>query len=319
MLLFGIRMFILDSSTGGVPGDYAATNPWRDLPPNPAVHETIREVLFIGDTLRDGMLPTSLPDDDYDMYSAMLSSLETRTDLTWLVVQEASIAKTIMAIANRGGHHSPIPEEPHDLHKRAERLHDHWFTLASAQDRPDPWDTRFDTTSLPPLVGRHAPESGSKADSLDLELTVEQKLAADAKYRAYRKRRDRAVSYLKSHPPKPMAWSPVRAGLETSQSVWETIFHDGIVQAGRKVMGSKLAGNPGFKPVYRDLITERIPYDWVNPDEPVEKYTEKDHLKEMETFREESRARQERTDKQAKFQEELRGEERLKRGDKQEL
>ncbi|KAK2010229.1 hypothetical protein LZ32DRAFT_385488 [Colletotrichum eremochloae] len=318
-VLFGVRIFVLNPSQGGIPEDYAATNPWRDLPPSPAVHETIREVLFIGDTLRDGMLPTSLPDDDYDMYSAMLSSLETRTDLTWLVVQETGIDKTIMAIANRGGHQSPIPEEPHDLHRRAQRLHDHWFTLASAKDKPDRWEIRFDTTSLPPLASRHSPGSGSKADSSDLHLTVEQKLAADTKYRAYRKRRDRAVSYLKSHPPKPMAWVPVQTGRETSRSVWETLFDDGIVQAGRKVMGGKLAGNPMFKPVYRELITERVPYDWVNPDEPVVVYTDKEHVKEMEAFREELRARQDRTDRQAKFQEKLRAEERLKRGGKQEL
>ncbi|KAK2001918.1 hypothetical protein LX36DRAFT_652801 [Colletotrichum falcatum] len=318
-LLVGIRVFLLNPSPGGTPEDYAATNPWRDLPPSPAVHETIREVLFIGDTLRDGMLPTSLPDDDYDMYSAMLSSLETRTDLTWLVVQETGIDKTVTAIANRGGYHSPIPEEPHDLHGRAGKLHHHWSTLASAKDKPDRWDTRFDTASLLPLVSRHTPGSGSTVDSSNLDLTVEQRLAADAKYRAYRKRRDRAVSYLKSHPPKPMAWVPVQTGPETSRSVWETLFDDGIVQAGRKVMGGKLAGNPMFKPVYRDLITERVPYDWVNPDEPPAEYTEKEHLKEMEKFRDEARDRQERTDRQAKFQEELRAEERLKRGDKQEL
>ncbi|GJC78818.1 hypothetical protein ColLi_01656 [Colletotrichum liriopes] len=318
-LLFGIRLFLLGPSAGGAPDDYAATNPWRDLPPDPAIHKTILEVLLIGDTLRDGMLPTSLPEDDYGMYSAMLRSLETRKDLTWLVIQETGVDKTIMAIANRGGYHSPIPEEPHDLHVRAERLHHHWSTLASAHDKPDRWEARFDTTSLPPLVNGHVSGSGQNAGATNLDLTSEQKVAADTKYRAYRKRRDRAVSYLKDHPPKPMAWFPIQAEPEMTRSAWETIFSDGIVQAGRKVLGSKLAGNSLFKPVYRDLITERVPYDWVNPDEPVKEYTEKDHLKEMETFREESRVRQERTDRQARFQEELRAVERLKRGDKQEL
>ncbi|GKT50841.1 uncharacterized protein ColSpa_11022 [Colletotrichum spaethianum] len=313
-LLIGIRVFILDSSSGGVPQDYAATNPWRDLPPSTAVHGTIGEVLLIGDTLRDGMLPTSLPDDDYDMYSAMLRSLETRSDLTWLVVQETGIDKTVMAIANRGGYHSPIPEEPHDLHERAKRLHRHWFTLASAKDKPDRWEARFDTTSLPPLVSGRATGSGQNTDPTTMDLTVEQKEAADTKYRAYRQRRDRAVSYLKDHPPKPMAWSPIQTEPESTRGAWETIFSDGIVQAGRKVVASKLAKNPMFKPIYRDLLTERVPYDWVNPNEPVKEYTEQDHLKDMEAFREGSRTRQERTDRQAKFQEELRGLERLERG-----
>ncbi|TQN67331.1 hypothetical protein CSHISOI_08102 [Colletotrichum shisoi] len=301
--LVAIRIFVLDASTSGAPGDYAATNPWRDLPPDPAVHQTIREVLFIRDTLRDGMLPTSLPDDDYDSYSAVLRSLETRTDLTWLVIQETRVDQTVMAIANRGGYRSPIPEEPYDLHGRAERLHGHWFALASHKDRPDRWDVRFDTTHLPPLLAGH-------------------KATADAKYAAYRKRRDRAVSYLKDHPPKPMAWSPVQTDHPDEIApggAWEILFHKAIVQAGRKVLGSRLAGNPAFKPIYRDLITERVPYDWVNPDEPVREYAERDHLKEMEAFREESKARQERADRQSKFQEALRVEETLERGDKQEL
>ncbi|KAK6221266.1 hypothetical protein QIS74_04834 [Colletotrichum tabaci] len=317
-----IRIFVLDASTSGAPGDYAATNPWRDLPPDPAVHQTIREVLFIGDTLRDGMLPTSLPDDDYESYSAMLRSLETRSDLTWLVIQETRIDQTVMAIANRGGYHSPIPEEPYDLHGRAERLHGHWSALASRKDRPDRWDARFDTTHLPPLLARHASDSGQDGDSSGFHLTTEQKAAADAKYTAFRKRRDRAVSYLKDHPPKPMAWSPVQMDHpdETAPGgAWEMLFHKGIVQAGRKVLGGRLAGNPALKPIYRDLITEHVPYDWVNPDEPMREYAERDHLKEMEAFREESKAQQERADRQAKFQEALRAEERLERGDKPEL
>ncbi|UQC90094.1 uncharacterized protein CLUP02_15625 [Colletotrichum lupini] len=316
--LYLIRAFLLDSSKPGK-DDYAATNPWRDLPPDSAVHSTIREVLLISDTLRDGMLPTSLPDDNYDTYSAMLRNLETRQDVTWLVIQETGVDRTIMAIANRGGHHSPIPEEPHDLHERAKTLHGHWSALTAASDKPERWEARFDTTCLPPLAARQGSASGQKAGSFKLDLTPAQKADAEARYKAYRKRRDRAVSYLKDHPPKPMAWVPAQTDPEKQRGFWESLFNDGVIKAGRNVEGGKLAGNPGFKPVYRDLITERVPYDWVNPDEQVKEYTEVDHLKEMEAFREESRIRKERTDKQAAYQEELRAEERRKRGEKEEL
>ncbi|KAI3546618.1 hypothetical protein CSPX01_04273 [Colletotrichum filicis] len=316
--LYLIRAFLLDSSKPGKE-DYAATNPWRDLPTDSAVHSTIREVLFISDTLRDGMLPTSLPDDNYDTYSAMLRNLETRQDVTWLVIQETGVDRTIMAIANRSGHHSPIPEEPHDLHERAKTLHDHWSKLTAASDKPERWEARFDTTCLPPLAARQGSASGQKAGSFKLDLTPAQKADAEARYKAYRKRRDRAVSYLKDHPPKPMAWVPAQTDPEKQRGFWESLFNDGVIKAGRNVEGGKLAGNPGFKPVYRDLITERVPYDWVNPDEQVKEYTEVDHLKEMEAFREESRIRKERTDKQAAYQEELRAEERRKRGEKEEL
>ncbi|KAF9881437.1 hypothetical protein CkaCkLH20_00583 [Colletotrichum karsti] len=301
------------------PGDFSATNPWRDLPSDPAVHDTLKEVLLIGDTLRDGLLPTSLPDDDYDTYSTMLLSLEGREDLTWLIIQETGIDKTIMAIANRGGHHSPIPEEPHDLHERVKRLHDHWWALTSAKDKPERWETRFDTTYLPSLLTGKALDSSEKLKGFKLDLTPAQKAEAEAKYKAYRQRRDRAVAYLKKNPPKPMAWVPIDSAPEKAQGIWGTIFHDGIIQAGRKVLGKQMAANPMFKPIYRDLTTERIPYGWVDPSQPVEEFSEQDHLREMEAFREESRLREERTDRQAKFQEELRAEERRQRGDKEEL
>lgn len=41
-----------------------------------------------------------------------------------------------------------------------------------------------------------------------------------------------------------------------------------------QVKGGKLADNPGFKPVYRDLITERVQYNWVGPAEQEKDYTE---------------------------------------------
>ncbi|WYZ44803.1 hypothetical protein EsH8_VIII_000119 [Colletotrichum jinshuiense] len=319
ILLVAIRVFILDASSGGDQADYAATNPWRDLPADRAVHDTLREVLVIRDTLRDGLLPTSLPDDDYDAYSAMLRSLETRTDLSWLIVQETGIDRVVMAIANRGGHHSPIPEEPHDLHERSKKLHSHWWALISAKDKPDRWEARFDTTYLPPLLTGHALGSGQKAASATLDMTAAQKANAEAKYKDYRTHRDRMVSYLKNNPPKPMAWVPIQRDPEMSRGVWETLFSDGVVKAGRKVLGGKLASNPMFKPVYRDLLTERVPYEWVDPEQPVKEYTEQDHLKEMEAFSEQTRITQERRDKQAAYQEELKAEERRKRGDKEEL
>ncbi|OLN87489.1 hypothetical protein CCHL11_06190 [Colletotrichum chlorophyti] len=313
-----IRAMIMGSSINA-PEDYSSTNPWRDLPTDPDVHETLKEILLIRDTLRDGMLPTSLPDDDYDIYSAMLRSLESRTDLTWLVVQETDIDKTIMAIANRGGYHSPIPQEPHGLHGRAKKLFDHWRTLDASKDKPNRWEAGFDTTHLPPLLTERALESNRNTKPAKLELTPAQKAKADAKYKAYRKRRDRSVSYLKSNPPKPMALVPVHAGSDLRRCTWGTVLSDGMIRVGRKMFGGKFAGNPMFKPVYRDLATERVPYDWVDPSQPVEEYSEQDHLREMDAFREEARIKKERTDKQAAYQKQLRAEERRLRGDKGEL
>lgn len=311
LFLLDISLTVLDSagiiSLEGEYSDFSTTNPYRDLPDDPLLHNAIREVLFIGDSLRDGLLPTSLPDDDYALYSNLLRSLETRQDISWLVMQETRIDSVIMAIANRGGSlRSAIPDEPHDLHSRAKALHDHWWNLLRAPEHPERWSPEFDTTLVPPLLRAKALGDSSDAiQAFHLSLEPGQAAEAEKKYSEYRSRRDWKVSYLKRNPPTPLAWAPIPQEQVELKSAWDSIFTDGIIEAGRHVLITKLAKNPKFKPIYRDLITERVPYSWTNPDSPILEKTDEEYAEESRSLQAEMKKMEVRRKKQEAFQQEL--------------
>lgn len=311
LLIFDVVLNVLDA-TGIISlednyADFSSTNPYRDLPDDPSVLDTIREVLFIGDVLQSGLLPTSLPDDDYALFSDLLRSLETRQDLTWLVMQETRVDRVIMATANRGGSlRSAIPDEPHDLQARVVALHRHWSALQREPDHPERWSPEFDTASVPPLLGAKALGDSPDATQLfHLTLDPEQAAEADKKYAEYRSRRDWKVSYLKRNPPTPLAWAPVPQESAELKSTWESIFTDGIVEAGRQVLATKLTKNPKFKPIYRDLLTERVPYDWVNPEIPAVEKTDEELLEDSRILQAKMDKISARREKQEAFQKEL--------------
>lgn len=239
--------------------------------------------LYIHDHFSDTLLPTSLPNDtNYSLCSSFLRNLETRTDLTWLVLDESDIKQAIMAIAQRSDSpRRPMAEEPFDLQARFKALHKHWYDLERLPDHPQRWELVYDTQLLPPLL-KAAPLS-SDQDGLLAEdgeqqqqqqqntsshlLTPEQKLAADAIFKYYLTTRAHKISYLKLHPPQPMAFAPVAKQPHALRTTWEDVLPDGKIEAGRTVAPNKLTDEQTWRPLYRKLDTEDIPYDWVAPGE----------------------------------------------------
>ncbi|KAL1871547.1 hypothetical protein Plec18167_007107 [Paecilomyces lecythidis] len=295
----------------------AGTNPYRDLPNDPAVLQTIKEVAYISDILRDTFLPTSLPDDDYALCSSYLRSLETRTDLSWLVLEETGIDRTISAIAGRGSSsRSPIPDEPFSLHERFKKLSQHWHTLQLDPAKPERWEKWFDETYLPPLLKSKPLESTQDGQPFQVQFTPEQQAEADAKFTKYLKERERKVSYLKIHPPKPMGFVPVSRDSGSIRRAWGNLFSDGRVEAGRSIPFGSLTENPTFKPIYRSLWLESVPFSWVSPAEKDKPESDEDRerqtteiLNNMEKMRE-RRARQEEFQKQLIEQNERKEKER---------
>jgi hypothetical protein len=309
--------------------DFSATNPWRDLPSDPSVHATIRELLWISETLSNGLNPTSLPDDDYGVYSAALRSLEMRPDVTYLVLDETDVGKTVMALANRGGTYQPIPEEPFELQERIVALHGYWFGWQSKEDAPNKWEAAaFDTTVIPPLLPSSESSTTTTSDeeekkkkkphlstSTSLTFTEEQAAAAEDLYAVYIQKRSRAVSYLKRHPPTPMGFSPVTQDHASSKEAWESFYPDEQINPNRPAdEAKKLFGNVRWKPMYRSLLTERVPFDWMDPDMAEEERareeakTEEDWRREMEVMNERHERVMERRGRQEAFQERLKEE-----------
>ena len=168
---------------------YQRANPYRDFSSDQANRNALRDLLFIKDSLSEGMIPTSLPDDNYGFYSELLRSLETRTDITWLIAEETRILNVIKRLQQRRG---PLPEEPVDLKGRAQRLDKHWSDTRS-ESRPDRWEVAFDANTIPPLVENEDNESTNR-----LSLTPEHEEQAEAKVSRYLKKRTSYVDHLKN-------------------------------------------------------------------------------------------------------------------------
>lgn len=255
-------------------------NPFRDLPQDAKVENTLCEVRYIDRTLRDSLVPTSLPGDDYHLCSKLLRSLETRRDLTWLVLRETDIRDTISAIARRGGRRAPIPSEPHDIHSRAKALERHWSALEKCHTKLREWEPKYATQSQPPIL--------DEKDGSALELSDEQAAQAEMEYREWRSDRDRKVSYLKTNPPEPATFVPVeRRDIQTDET-WN-ILPPSDSQHGMRLL-----------PVWTPIFFQEVPLDWENPDPSLR--STRGEKRRREEFR---RRENDRREKKYEFQKQL--------------
>lgn len=216
--------------------------------------------MFISDTIGQ-LLPTSLAGDDYAYYSTLLRNLETRTDLTPLVLGESKVKQTIDRLgARRDSIGYPMADEPLDLQARFFALSRHWTDLE--HNFPRQWEIEYDTRPIPPLMQAHGlVDDGTsqkilRTGGVKLELTPKQQEAADRAYSYYFKRRSWKVSYLKLHPPKPLGAVPRANMIEHNKihNIWDNL---------------KLSGkgdNVEWIPLYGSLDLEvTIPYTWRDP------------------------------------------------------
>lgn len=295
-----IQNFTTDpSSLQAAQAYYASTNPWRDLPPDQ--EQVVKEVLYIAETLRDTFLPISLPEeDDYDLLSSLLRSLETRRDVSWTTFHETGVDRTLMAIANRPA--SVTEVEPAGLAERFAALHEHWSRLAREPGKPERWEVRHDVTFLPPLV--EAGDVSGEDEGMGALLGPERVAEMEDRYAEWHQSRDRKVSYLKTHPPRPLAWVPVLSSDGGGRdAAWADVLGGGVLQAGKRIAEKALVRSPAWKPFYRDLLTENVPYDWQVPGE--KEMTEEEYETWKVRFNAENGRREERRGKQAKLVDEL--------------
>ncbi|KAL3421687.1 hypothetical protein PVAG01_05843 [Phlyctema vagabunda] len=256
-------------AANAIPVDLSPVNPYRrDFPSSQ--DGVLREVVYMDHVLRD-LTPTTIPGDDYELFSNMLQSLATRTDLSWRVYEETDICRTIMAAANRReSHKEPIADEPLSIKARVKALHAHWQDLGVAPGKPERWEEASDTTMMRPLLQGRSIEIEDQQVPFQhgghrLILTPEQAMEADRVYRTWRRTRDREAAYLKDHPPNPIGWVQVPKAHPSDRGAWESLFEDGKVDVGRSVPNSKLVGNRAWKPIYGTF--HYIPYNWRAPGE----------------------------------------------------
>ncbi|RKU47928.1 hypothetical protein DL546_009358 [Coniochaeta pulveracea] len=287
---------------------YAGTNPYRDLPEDQLT--VVKEILFTAETLRDVFLPTSLPDeDDYGFLSKLVRTLETREDISWTTLRETGVDSTLGHIANR----RVFADEPYELTDRFRRLSEHWSRLALEEGKPERWEVEHDVTFLPPVLKvkglehqggvNGGVEEEEEEGVLGALLTGEQREKMEERWAEWKKNRDRSVSYLKSHPPRPLAWFPVPKSQAGKIAAWTELVDDGAVEAGKSVDEERVVASQKWKPWYVGWEMEDVPMEWRAPGE--EDMTPEEFDRWMAKFNRQREWGDERKRKQEEIQEKL--------------
>ncbi|GAM85240.1 hypothetical protein ANO11243_032440 [Dothideomycetidae sp. 11243] len=253
----------------------AAFFPHQEIPTDQ--QDVLREVLYAAHTFRDELGPVLLPEhsDDEHMahYDAIMTDLETRHDISWLVLEETSLAAILRNIPqnrerrmNREKafgwmgqyNEAGVPLTPaehrlytdHRLSARAEALERH-LSKARLEAKVDTWDLEYITTYVPTFRPSES--------SAPLALTAEQAAVADREFSLFTSKRSRALAKLRREPPKPMGWAPL------APDAWQNTKK-------RDIDMGNLHGRPGWKPIYRSWETESMPwlasdYNHMSPEE----------------------------------------------------
>ncbi|KAL3959383.1 hypothetical protein ACCO45_007545 [Purpureocillium lilacinum] len=187
--VLGSKTFDLEAIQGGAGGATAGASETQELawpyvpydyePPSAAQEDAVRQVAYIGLLLKTHAPPHA--EDDLELLSLLLLSLETRGDLSRRVLQYTDAEHAIKAVSRKCD--SPEANAFH-LATRAKALVGHW----DACNRSD--DPKKDAT------GDISESASSDADSI---------------FKATKMEREHACSYFRQHRPKPMAWHPKTA------------------------------------------------------------------------------------------------------------
>lgn len=250
------------------------------------------------------LIPIALPQDDFELYSSILKSLETRTDLTWRIYEESDIRGTIMSVANRK---QPDVAKKYSIASRSNALYKHWDSQARQPGKPERWEEASSTTFVKPLLHGHSIEASEKGtgEGFKLVLNAEQSAHADKVYRKWRKKYDREAAYLKDHPPNPIGWAPIT---RVNADVRNEVFQDDKGKTQRRPRHSKLLGNKGWKPIYGTF--HDVPYSFRVPGEP--EPSQEELQEEFDAIKADHNAREARRKRQEAYEKELKAEKKQK-------
>jgi hypothetical protein len=211
--------------------------------------------MYISEILKTILMPSPLPNDDLELMSDFLLSLETRTDMSVHILDHVEVKKDISYI----GRCEIADDSKFHFKARATAVAKHWqdFEMQRYQLNLDPEESFKDQPIPPPL--KELPED--KPAGWTLALSEEQKSAAQKEYDAFIcSKRDKLKSW-RIKPPTPMAWSP-RDG-----NAYKTTTR-------AQVENGDLYSNPNFRPIYMSYGLQRIGGFWEDPDATPEEQEE---------------------------------------------
>ncbi|KAF4548232.1 Hypothetical protein D9617_30g011360 [Elsinoe fawcettii] len=225
------------------------------------------------------LLPEDAGDDDFAFYDELLSNVETRKDVSWIVLKESGIENALSGVAitweNRvkpltqytifkgvyKEYGIPLTEDEQRLDlrygflARVARLRKHFDTLSrEGTKKPDTWDSRYVDELLPPANATSG--DGDKSDMLAL-LDVQQQKAQELVDQHLRKYNNALAYFRLVKPPKVLSWVPL------TKDAWDRT---------RKIdiKSGNLHGNKDWKAIYSSWDLDGGPTFWTNPSQSEE-------------------------------------------------
>jgi hypothetical protein len=160
-------------------------------------------VRYISGILVNTLVPTPLPEDDLELMSDFLLSLETRTDNTIHVMEQIDVKEDMDVIARMCEVHD---DTQFNFRSRTQALANYWQDLELNRVELDlDAEEYLADQSIPPLKTAvpHDKPSGWK-----LILDEEQASAAEAEYTSLKYQKIYALKYWQTKPPNPLGWAP---------------------------------------------------------------------------------------------------------------
>lgn len=226
--------------------------------------DTFRDVFYVVQTLEEKLAIVLLPEDateeNFLLWDQMLTSLETRDDISWYVLEETGLSSLSVAFSHamrtyggRSDAEAGFDKRFHFTTRQRELFA--WFKdlqtglrnieepqlLVSEEEQQDAlqngiklgmpggWKTAYLEERLPPFKSQtptEAPKGVSETvigtkKPWALDLTGEQRKDAEEKFASSQARRNRMIDYMRLNPPKPANWFPLYSNSTKAETTEE--------------------------------------------------------------------------------------------------
>lgn len=241
---------------------------WPELPqyycpPSPEIENAVKEVQYVLGHLQRVLTPTPLPDDDLQLMSDYLLSLETRDDLTIHVLQQAD-ARSKLGVVSRI---LLKDDTKYNFKSRAIALEKHWRTIETLTLKGTPEEKLADRV-VPPLK-MELPDD--KPAGWRLELGETKAAEAKRQLEVLNMQKNRCIKYWTTvKPPKPMGWAPVDG------EAWKKVSRADLENGD-------LFFTPYFTPIWESYGLAHMDASfWTDPDKtPDEEDEYREHQSEL--------------------------------------
>ncbi|KAE9376009.1 hypothetical protein N431DRAFT_556289 [Stipitochalara longipes BDJ] len=229
--------------------------PLEFRPPSSEIENTVREVDCILGYLQRVLTPTPLPDDDLQLMSDYILSLETRDDLTVHVIKQTD-AKSKINVVSRI---LLKDDTKYDFKSRATALGKHWSSIELSFSKNTPEEILADRPIAP--VKMELPVDKPAGWKLDLgEIRAAE---AQRQLELLNIHKNRCIKYWTTvKPPKPIGWVPADG------NAWKKVPRADLEKGD-------LFFTPYFKPIWEsyDMASMDASF-WTDPDNTPEEETE---------------------------------------------